>query len=315
MDAKAVPNVAVPGAGERFGDEELRARYGVPMSGGIRINEENRCMVLVDRASPHTGQASGGRGAYILYTGQDSDGGGSLSRSKEEGYTVLYFTKEGGALVFNSRVEYDSHESYVETSGGGQKREAVRFRLRVVAEAAPGRRRQSAGGEPRVAIEAALEGEARKRDEPGAVAMIERAISMQSAFKSKAHLIRALPGKVDMATLDRVLELLLRSAKIAIDGDAIRWAAGDDCAAGQAARGEGGGAEEARPSFAGTFLEGIGDDRAPGETVGEYIVRLVNADEPGAFDGEDAKEIDESLREMAKGECYTYEQIRKEFCS
>lgn len=87
MDAKAVPNVAVPGAGERFSNEELRARYGVPMSGGIRISEENRCMVLVDRARPDQGQASGGRGAYILYTGQDSDGGSSLSRSKEEGYT------------------------------------------------------------------------------------------------------------------------------------------------------------------------------------------------------------------------------------
>lgn len=87
MDAKAVPNVAVPGAGERFSNEELRARYGVPMSGGIRISEENRCMVLVDRARPDQGQASGGRGAYILYTGQDSDGGSSRSRSKEGGYT------------------------------------------------------------------------------------------------------------------------------------------------------------------------------------------------------------------------------------
>ena len=322
MGARAVPNVEAPGAGERFSDEELHSRYGVPMHGGIRISEENRCIILVDRAGSRPVQASAGRGTYILDTGQNSDGGGgqgqgmhesslALSRSKEEGYTVLYFTKEGGALVFNSRVEYDSHESYVETDGGGQKREVARFRLRAVAEAAPGRRRP-AGDEPRVAIEAAPEGAARKNAEPDAVAMIERAICMQSAFRSKAHLIRALPGNVDMVTLDRVLEILLRSARIAIDGDAIRWAAGAEYAAGQVDRSGGGGATEARPSFAGTFLEGIGDDRAPGETVGEYIVRLVNADEPGAFDGEDAKEIDEDLCQMAKGECYTFEQIRKE---
>lgn len=321
--SKSTPNVAVPSAGERFSDEDLHARYGVPMHGDIRISRENMCMVLVHQSSARQGHASTDRGSYVLHTGQNSgergcqgqgmrEGSHALRRSKEEGYIVLYFTKEGDALAFNSRVEYVSHESHVETDDGGRSRKAIRFRLRAVdGEAA--RRREPGCGPPPAAIEAAPDKAAQGRPDPGAVAMIERAISMQSPFKSRAHLIRALLGDVDMATLDHALERLLRSAKIAINGDVIRWAPGSDGPASQAAHGRGGGAAETKPSFAGTFLEGRGDGRAPNETVGEYIVRLVNADDPGAFDGEDAKEIDEDLCQMAKGEYYTHEQMRKEF--
>ena len=319
LASKAAPNVAVPSAGERFSDEELHARYDVPMHGDVRVSRENMCIVLVRQAEAHRGHADTDRGTYVLHIGQNSDESDrqgqvmredslALRRSKEEGYTVLYFTKEGGALEFNSRVEYASHESHVETGGGGRSREVVKFRLRAVGGEAA-RQREPTGGPPA----AATEGAARECPYPSAVAMIERAISMQSNFKSRAHLIRALPGDVDMETLDRALEHLLHSSKISIDGDIIRWVANADGPGVQAGHKEGSRAAEPKPSFAGTFLEGIGDGKAPNETVGEYIVRLVNADEPGVFDGEDAKEIDEDLCQMAKGEYYTHEQMRKEF--
>ena len=317
--SKAALNVAVPSEGERFSDEELHAKYGVPMHGDIRVSRERMCMVLVRQAESHHVHTNTDRGIYVLHISQSSgECGGqgqemrkdglALCRSKEEGYTVLYFTKEGDALAFNSRVEYVSHESHVETGDGGRSREVVRFRLQAVGGEATWRLEPTGGSPP-----AADEGAARERPDPSAVAMIERAISMQSNFKSKDHLIRALPGDVDTATLDRALEHLQRSSKISIDRGIIRWVADADGYGVQAGHKEGGGVAESKPSFAGTFLEGIGDDRAPNETVGEYIVRLVNEDEPGAFDGEDAKEIDEDLCQMAKGEYYTHEQMRKEF--
>lgn len=131
-----------------FSDGELHARFGVPMQGGIRVSQENRCIVLVDRSGEGSGQRSADRVTRILYTGQDSDRTGvhdqemsggnlALSHSKEEGYTVLYFTKEGDKMVFNSRVECDSHEFELETSWGEQPRAVIQFSLWPVKEVGP----------------------------------------------------------------------------------------------------------------------------------------------------------------------------------
>lgn len=280
-------------------------------------------MVLVRPAGSHSGHAGAGPDAGTVHMVQASDRAGSgstgascdglaLARSREDGYAVLCFTRDGDALVFNSRVEYDSHEFRVEADADGRAGGVVEFRLRTAGGGNPARRRPA--GAPFFASAAGPSSGALRGDpDPDAVAMVERAISMQASFESRGHLTRALPRDVDALTLDRVLEHLLRASKIAMDGDALCWTS----QAGASAGGErgGGAAGGPRPTFAGTFLEGIGDERARGETVGEYVVRLVNTDEPGAFDGEDAKEIDEGLRQMAGGECYTYEQMRKEFCS
>ncbi len=99
------------------------------------------------------------RGARILYTGQDSDRTGAhdqemsggnlaLSRSKKEGYTVLYFTKEGGGMVFNSRVECDSHEFEFGASWGEQPRTVIRFNLRAVGRDDQALRKHASGIEP-----------------------------------------------------------------------------------------------------------------------------------------------------------------------
>ena len=148
------PTVSVPRKGERFSDEELHARFGVPMQGGIRVSRKNRCIVLVNHAGDGMGYANEDRGAGILYMGQNSDRLGvqdqemsgsnlALSRSKDEEYAVLYFVKEGDTATFDSRVEYDSHEFEPEISGGGRHRIAIKFSLRKVGEEAPPRRRHA----------------------------------------------------------------------------------------------------------------------------------------------------------------------------
>ena len=324
-NSRAAPIVTLPRAGERFSDEELNARYGVPIDGSVRVSRTNRCMVLVHPAGARPGNADADRATDILYTGESSgpkgvqntmsDDNFALARSKEDGYTVLHFAKEGDALVFNSRVEYVSHEFKAGADVDGLPRTVIEFKMRVLCEASA--LRQPADGTRTVAAVDQPRGALRGRPGLDTVNMIEHAISLHSSLESKDHLIRALPCHVDAPVLDRALEHLRRSLKIAIVGDSIHsmpCAGGSSAADGRAFRRERDGAAGTGPNFAGTFLEGIGDDRAPDETVGDYIVRLVNTDEPGAFDSRDAKEIDEGLRRMARGECCTYEQMRKEFC-
>ena len=164
----AAPTIAVPRAGEKLSDEELHARFGVPVWGGIRVSREKKCIVLVGLAA-NSNYDDAGHGRVVSYMGQNSDREGtlnqempdgdlsrgpsktepadpgerrmqaasnnlSLSRSKMAGYTVLYFTKERGAgdPGFVSLVECDSHDFEVEQRAGRPPRVVVRFRLRRV---------------------------------------------------------------------------------------------------------------------------------------------------------------------------------------
>lgn len=137
------PTVAVPKAGERFSDEDLHTRFGVPTEHGMRVNKDNRCMVLVHLVGTDSGYTNTDRGTHILYMGENSDrdgldnqkmSGGNLSlrRSMKDGYTVLYFVKEEDVLVFRSRVEYVSHEFLVDMNRDGDPRVIVEFKLRTV---------------------------------------------------------------------------------------------------------------------------------------------------------------------------------------
>lgn len=58
----------------------------------------------------------------------------ALSRSKEDGHTVLYFIKEGADLVFGSGAECASHSYEVETNSLGQPRVVIKFKLRGLVE-------------------------------------------------------------------------------------------------------------------------------------------------------------------------------------
>ena len=177
------PAVAVPNAGEKFSDEDLHARFNVPAWGGIRVSRDKKCIVLVDLVV-RSGYEDVDHGHTVSYMGQNSDREGmqnqemstdafptipsktepadpgrrqmqatsnnlSLSRSKEEGYTVLYFTREWGVddLRFDSRVECDSHRFVVEERDDRQPRVVIKFELRRVA-GTPGAAAGGAGPAP-----------------------------------------------------------------------------------------------------------------------------------------------------------------------
>ena len=302
----AAPNAGVPRAGERFSDREMASRFGVRAQGNVRINHAEKCIVLVDHATAHPGMTDDGGCATFFRTARPADeragrNGGLigdnllLSRSGEEGYTVLYFTRVGDMLEFASRVEYDSH------AFKDKGRRGVLFRLRVVGDGAPGTLSGTTEGRTRP----------RTRLDPSMVERVESVVSANHPYDSKECLLRVLPSRASAADLDRVLDHLVRSGKIVQDGGVMRWAS-KPALSGPA--GPGRSVEDAsRSILAGTRFETIGEGKSQTETIGEYIVRLVNADEPGAYTAEDAREIDEDMRRLAKGEYYTHEEVWKEF--
>lgn len=136
--------IPVPAAGERFDEQGIGARFGVPPAGGIRVNHEKKCIVLVDRVDGGTCQNVGG-GGTVEYMGRNQPGDYKgdrdqtmtaenlvLKRSKEDGYTVLYFMKEGNDLVFSRLVEYKSDRPAAQESRSGRKRNAIVFTLGTV---------------------------------------------------------------------------------------------------------------------------------------------------------------------------------------
>lgn len=157
-------NMALPKAGDKFTDEDLHTRFGVPTEHGIRVSREKKCIVLVHLVGIHSGYTNTDRGTEILYMGENSDRAGlqdqemsggnlALSRSREDGYTVLYFIKEGSVLVFRSIVEYDSHKVRNETNGKDQLRKVIEFKLRAVRKERP-----AAGTDERAAALPAADG-------------------------------------------------------------------------------------------------------------------------------------------------------------
>ena len=146
------------------------------------------------------------------------------------------------------------------------------------------------------------------------IEMVERAVFLHHPYENRERLRSILPRKTGVQALDRALEHLERSGKIAIEDEAIRWAAG---AAGpdasRSVKRGGAPAADTKSILAGTCFEWMEEDRLPTETVGEYIVRIYNAHEQGSYTADDAKEFDEGMHRMAKGEYYTHEQVWKEY--
>ena len=299
----AAPIADVPSVGERLTYAEIQARFGVRPQDGICVNRPGKCIVLVDRAGNGSGRA--GPDGTVLFREDQGDGGLSgggllLSRSKEEDYKVLCFTKEGGMLEFASTVEYDSHAFKDEEDGGGGRRRTALFKLRVVGNATA----DAAGKVPPP-----------RGLDPRTVESVERVIFVNHPYESKDRLLRVLPSDMVASDLDRILDYLVRSAKITLDGEVIRWTGGMARSGSSSQDGRNGGAAGGGVTsiFAGTRFESMEEGKLPTETVGEYIARRLNADEPGAYTDEDVKEIDEDMRRLARGEYYTHEQVWKEF--
>lgn len=172
-------------------------------------------------------------------------------------------------------------------------------------------RRAAASAAAAGGASAAAEGGAAPRQaaaDRSTIEMVERAIFLHHPYESRERLRRGLPRETGAQALDRALEHLVRSGKIAIDGEAIHWAGGLGPGVRISAQ-----AADGKSILAGTRFEWMEEDKMPTETVGEYIVRIYNAHEPGSYTAEDAKEFDEGMRRMAKGEYYTHEQVWKEF--
>ena len=144
----------------------------------------------------------------------------------------------------------------------------------------------------------------------GTVEMVERAVFLHHPYENRERLRSILPKETGAKALDRVLDHLERSGKIAIDGEAIRWASGSGIPGDKTNDTL---KADDKSILAGTNLEWIEKGKLPTETIGEHIVRVSNAHEPGSFTDEDAKEFDEDMRQAAKGDYYTHEQLWKEF--
>lgn len=167
---------------------------------------------------------------------------------------------------------------------------------------------RKAAHEARRADAAPIAGAQGSAPDPDVVERVELVVSANHPYESRECLLRVLPSRVSEADLDRALDHLAHSGKIALDGGVVRWTSKP------ARSGPGKNGEDANRSIlAGTRFETIGEGRSQAETIGEYIVRQVNADEPGAYTAGDAREIDEDMRRLAKGEYYTHEQVWKEF--
>lgn len=314
------PGIDVPKPGSKFTDEELHDRFGVPPRGGIRVSRENKCIVIVNLAGTNTPYTNVDKGSIVKYMGQNHYGDKkgdqvmegnnlALKRSREEGYTVLYFAKEGDVLVFDRIVEYDSDKFDYEVGKSGRK--VFFFKLRTVG-ADMSTRRGTTGDSTRTAVKSGEEPQG--GPDLGMIEAVECLVSMHRSYESRNRLLRALPERIDAQSLDRVLEYLVHSGKIAIDGEAIRWTFSlDNAHADGSSNSRGHEAALARKSIlAGTRFEYIEEGKRPTETVGEYMVRVYNTDEPGTYTAEDAIELDEKMRRRAKGEYYTREQVRKE---
>lgn len=154
------------------------------------------------------------------------------------------------------------------------------------------------------------QGRARGGADQGMAERVERIISLNHPYRGRDRLLSVLPGRVSRECLDRILAHLEASKKIAIDGETVHWISTP--ARPATARGNGGEAEQA-PILAGTRFETIEEGRRPTETTGEYIARILNDDEAGSCTAEDAAEIDEDMRRLARGEYYSHEQVWKEF--
>ena len=249
--------------GETLDEGEVGARFGVRPRGGIRVNPLRRCIVLVDRVDGSSGYENADGGNTIKYMGRNQPGDlwGDrdqvlddenllLSRSKEEGYTVLYFKKDGEDLLrFDGLVEYESHCTEEKKSRSGHKREAIVFKLKTIRAEAVAAGRQ-AGGMPGTAA-----GKAPPRGAPDLdlIELVERMVSGLHPPSGRSELLKALPGQIDAGSLDRILAYLERSAKIVIDGDAVRWTFDTD---GSGADGLNRGRERREPMTAATGDEG-----------------------------------------------------------
>ena len=212
----------LPQRGERFTEDQMRERFGVPKGGGIRESLTSPDIVLVRNVrSDYDDVEEGGRVLYDgqYYVGKPNQmilGNLELSRSRESGRRVLYFVKEDGILAFDGLVECAASRPKDAPARPG----ALVFELeRIDAAGTAAVRRQGARGSPPGSG-------AHSAPDLDMIMAVEHQISSHGSLADRSELLAALPMGIDSAGLDRILEYLELSAKISVDGGAVTWTFG-----------------------------------------------------------------------------------------
>lgn len=129
----------LPGAHEKFTEDQMGERFGVPPFGGIRSSKTSTDIILVSRVDVPTSYDDKDSGEYVYYdgypeerTGQMSDWRNrALSESRRNASRVVFFVKEHGKLAFHGRVECVGWE-YKDDMARGR---VATFKLRSVSDA------------------------------------------------------------------------------------------------------------------------------------------------------------------------------------
>ena len=104
----------LPKLGEKFTEDQLAERFGVPPGGGIRISKTSSDIILVRQVGYPTGyDDDDDSGEYVYYSGYaESDAGQMtdwrnriLNESGQSGRRVLYFVKDRNDISFHGCVE------------------------------------------------------------------------------------------------------------------------------------------------------------------------------------------------------------------
>ena len=130
----------LPKLGEKFTEDQMAERFGVPPGGGIRTSKTSRDIILVSRVDVPTGYDDDDSGEYVYYSGYVEKDDGQmadwrnkmLSESRQNGRRVLYFVKDLGKISFHGCVECVGWEPKDNPSRG----RVVVFKMRRVGGAA-----------------------------------------------------------------------------------------------------------------------------------------------------------------------------------
>ena len=204
-------SASLPAPGERLTEDQMCERFGVGKLGGIRISRTSRTIVLVDQADVEAQSKNAGRGEYVVFNGwNDSNSSDQaacsedliLANSGKEGYEVLYFVRDRGMLAFAGRVECISSMPVP----GNDERPGLgaSFKLRLAGGA------RNAHSMP---VDASLD----------SIEMVESALSSARRFDTRRALLESLPRRVSSRSLDRMLDYLVRSGKVDVEGGSVRW--------------------------------------------------------------------------------------------
>ena len=135
------PNVAIIKRKKRFTEDELSQAFKIKNTGGIRVSESNKLVILITLLHKETGykdEVDLEKG-LIYYTGEGQEeqlvesGNKSIKDAKKNGYIIFYFTKlSDDELIFQYIVKYDNDKSNTQPNDKGIERKAITFTLKII---------------------------------------------------------------------------------------------------------------------------------------------------------------------------------------